>query len=566
MDNCKLGTEIDWQSACTDSTGGSTTPTTPSQFVPPTGADQIPVSGVDPTTGEIKYYPKYNPLTGITQADVGQALQVSSFTPNGSLILTTQQLVEKTPAIEAILGQIGTIDAFGYFNIINANTIAASGGNVIFAENNVSEIVNFATTEISIPGANTNTANRSLSYVIANKDKTFTVTETAPTPAQLASNLYIAEVLHPNGGPVKSVKPIATLQGSILHRIHSIADAIGLMANNFAFTYSTGLVTQTSTSAELIGYNIASGENILKVPSGGSITAEYYSYAASDRVASFSDFRKVYKIDNISTSSSATIPNGQFAIIIIGMYRTGEWIVFAPQKAFTTQADAEAGRTQYLSDFVMPNEYNRFVVKIASAIVPSTNAGIVADTLKVISNISLIGGTISSSSAATLPDPTSAPNGQIVTVNGSTHKYVLSNSPVPDLTNAPDGKILVIRNKQLVLEDPPATWAYPTGMSPNEKIYTMKITNGAKTNEYGDIGYITFDRTLFGDPTLIRTSFVNPAGVYLTKTSVAILDTTTNKYIMGGGVAVGGAPTPEIVVAGNLTGKTFQVTMYFQPL
>lgn len=566
MRRCKDGIKILYQGGCEGApTGG--VPQTPSEIEPPTAAGQIPVSGLN-AAGELKYLPKPDPLARFSSNHVGKAIQINSVGPDGTLFLQATELVEKTGGLKALTTQIGTIDAFGSFTIDNANTITASGGNAIFVENGESEIVNFPASTITIPGANTNTAGRDISYVIANKDKTFTVTETAPTPAQLSSNLYIAEVLHPNGGPIKSARPIATLQSFTLNRIRNIAEALGLVARNVALEYfvpPSRMIRQTSASSELIGYNISNGGNILPIRAE-VLTFEYYSYVTTDRIASFSDFGLIYKIDNPAAKTSAAMTAGHFAIIVLGIYRTGEWIAFAPQKEFTTQAEAEAGRTQYLSDFLLPPGYNSFVCKIASAIVPSTNAGIVIGTLKVISNISLIGGSLSSSATVTLQSPASAPNGQIVTVNASTHKYVLSNSVLPNLATAQDGQILVVRSGTLKLETPPTAPGFPTGYNATIKKYFCKIVNAGLSSEGGDTGYLSYSGQYFnGRGANLNFNATGGIDYYLINTVATLLDTNGTTVAIGA-VAGGGGSTPQVIIPTDIRNKTVQLTIVFQVL
>lgn len=474
--------------------------------IPPTKAGQIPVAELQASTGKYIYAPKTNPTNDLTQSDIGKALKVESVDQDG-VTLSSTNAVLLDEALTKFFNQPGLLTAPSV-SIVSANSIHIGPIQPIFTLNGKPHLFSFAGQTVVDTLALSNNPNNDVSYIEIDINGFYGITSTPPSPLQSSQySMYLFQVLHPNGTAIKSIRPIYTEYGYNATKLREIGESIGTTPNNFIFAYvsASGTISQTSTNANIRGYSIntisSDNKDQVNFPSATLITCEYFSFNSADSVASFTDFRKLYKIDNPLTGVSTTLPANQNGIITILGSLTGKYLVLAPQKAYTSSALADSSRLEYLASLRLPAEFKSFYTILATAVVSGNAAtGIIGD-IKLVSAVGLGGGSLVA--PVQLPDPSTGTNGQVVVVNTATSSYILKDDNVPDLSNAINGQALFVQNGKIVPSALPATINNPTGYFPNIKTYTVKLTNGAPSQETGDVGFINVKNIGAGTSTII---------------------------------------------------------------
>lgn len=431
------------------SCGGTGGGSTPSNIVPPTAAGQIPVSEQDITSGEYKYVPKTNPLASITQSDAGRALFVNSAGDG----FTTEEAVIDNDALESLLDQTGVI-GYPELTFTSPNILKVPNLRVVFKGTvpGVDPIVDIPATDVTITGAGSGQATSDFTYVSVTPAGQFLQNTAPPTGQDRIDNVFVCEVYHPNGGPIKSVRPFWSFYGNNQEVSQEIGRILGLVDRGFAFTRvaAQGSLLQVGPDARVLGYNIeATGDdrNIKKFPTG-QVTAEYFSFDPAERVPALTNFNKAYKLDSPLGGTAQTLTN--FGILVLFAGVDGSYFIMAPQQNFANLDDAVAQRTTYAASITLPEGLLSFYVAVATIVVsPNVTATTGTFIPAAIGDAALVGGS-SVVSGPTLPDPTTGQPGDVVVVNAATDAYELQSDSVPDLTGVADGSFLVVQGSQIV--------------------------------------------------------------------------------------------------------------------
>lgn len=435
--------------------GGGGTPATGPTILDPTAAGQIPVSEAKPGGG-FQYAPKADPLAGITSSDAGKALFVNG---NGDAFVAVDA-VKDDNALRSLLDQTGVLGypslTFTAPNILKVPALKLVFEGIAAATPGTNPIVSVPATDVTITRSGTGNAVDDFTYVSVTPQGTFIQSDKMPTGQDRTTNVLLAEVFHPNGGPIKSVRPLYAFYGNNQAVSQAIGLIVGLVDRGFAFEYTqaTGAVSQRGHDARLIGYNIeASGSdrNTKNFPVG-DITTEYFSFNPADRVPALTNFNKVYNLDNPTAGTSSPLTG--FGIVLLFAGVDGSYFALAPQKDYATEEEALIQRTNYAGSVVVPKGLLDFYVAVATMVVsPTVTTTTGTFDVAAIGDAALVGGS-SVPSTATLPDPTTGNPGDVVVVNAAGNNYELKASAVPDLTSAADGSFLGVQGSQVVSVTP----------------------------------------------------------------------------------------------------------------
>lgn len=413
---------------------------------PPSAADQIPVSTVDSVTGAYKYIPVLNPLNAIFSdpTNTGKALVVN---PQGNG-LVAKDIPTSTALTDALVHVTGVIGDPS-ISIVSGNVIRISPYKAAFYSAGAGEtFIDMPQADITITKANTNNPADDITYLLLDPTGTYVQTSVRPSESLRRSSIYLAEISHINGGPITNVRLYYNPISEILLRQQQLADRIGLQAKGFKFTWAaaTGQLSQTGTLAQLLGFYInptGAEKNIVSFPAA-AITAEYFSYDAALKVASFTDFRKTYKIDNPLTGTSTTFSGQHRGILVVMASINGKYLVIAPQKEYTTFDEANQSRLIYLAELVLPDGFTELYTPVATIVVEATvnqNSQENQFSVAPIAEFGYNGGSHTQQQA--LPAPTAGTAGDILVVNPSATGYELAHDPVPSFATAPAGQFVV---------------------------------------------------------------------------------------------------------------------------
>lgn len=541
----------------TTTTSGGATVTVP--IIPPTQADQIPISVSDSVTGTFKWEPKDNPFKNISPTLAGKALVVSSSSTVGNIILEGSDIVQADEATNSLLDVNGVLSEPVFTK--TGNTVHVTEFKINFVSGSTRTIRTIPAQDIVIAAAGTNTATSDQTYLYI--DDTFTIkqTLTPPTVAQLRSNIYIAEVIHTDGGSVSVVKPMFTRFGAIQEQLRALYDAIGIKNEEFTFTFdrATGHVAQTNANAKLIGYNIngtGADKNVVPFPTANPITVEYYSFNPADRVPALTDFKKVYNIDNVAAGTSTQIPNGSFGILVLFASIDGKYLVLAPQQEYTSLNAARDGYLLYVSSVILPEQFSKYYVTIAAIVVAhavTTNASTEFEIYPISSELGFNGG--ATKSASTLPAPSSGTAGDIVVVDPQTSSYTLKHDTLPDFSTKPSGEFVVtsgtgLTTQAITVDQINAGLLAQTFGALGYKLAIANINNlGVVTSSSGDFSilneYIDFAAVTIDSNIIIK----YPIKPYNPK-----------KYIVGTGIVINNLTNEEMVLRCTANGYEFNST------
>lgn len=469
--------------------------------VPPTKAGQIPVAELQASTGNYVYAPKTNPTNDLLPTDVGQALKVAAVDQDGVTLAGTNAVL-LDDALSKFFNQPGLLTAPSVA-IASSNTIQIGPIQPIFAVGDKPHLFSFPGQTVTDPFALSNNADDDISYITIDTNGIYSITKTPPSPVVNSPfSVYLFEVLHPNGTGIKSIRPIYNEYGYNATKLREIGESIGTTPNNFIFTSTTtsGTINQVSTNASIRGYSIntisSTNKDQVNFPAATPITCEYFSYNPADAVASFTDFRKTYKIDNPLNNSSTALPANQNGIIVILGSITGKYLVMAPQKAYASVAAAEEERLTYLATLRLPAEFKSFYTVLATTIISgNAAAGLVAE-IKLVSAVGLGGGALVA--PVTLPSPVGIPNDRVVVANTTLGAYTLVDDKVLDLSTAKEGDVLYVKSGRIEAGELPLIFPRPTGYFYDRKTYSVQLVGGVPKVEIGDVGYIRVKSSVIG--------------------------------------------------------------------
>lgn len=420
-------------------------------IISPTQADQIPVSRVDQTTGLLQYEPVDYPLSDpafTDPANIGKALTIVAGSTGGSAKIGLSDVVEKDDAVSALIDQNGLI-TYPTITVVNNNTIHVTAFKAHFSTSGTNTIVDIPEKDIVITKANSGVDTDDVTYLLLQPDGTFQQTYTRPTSQQQQDLQYIAEIIHTDGGPVSLAKPLFTIYSNLQKQNRDLFSVLGLNGKNFAFSFdrNTGHLSQTSATAEIIGYIISSDQtnpDVVSFPVANTLDVRYYSFNPADRLATLTDFRKSYNVDNILAGTSTAIANGNFGILSLYADIGGKYTVIAPQKSYTSLADAQNDRLLYLSSILLPTFFGRNNVLVASIIVSNTVTSATSTTFDIalIKDLVFTGGAVSCP-ASSLPDPSSASPDDVVVVDPTSNSFVIRPNTINTSASISVGDIYV---------------------------------------------------------------------------------------------------------------------------
>lgn len=420
-------------------------------IISPTQADQIPVSRVDQNTGLLQYEPVDYPLSDPAFSDpvnIGKALTIVAGSTSGSAQIGLSDVVEKDEAVSALIDQNGLI-TYPTITVVNNNTIHVTAFKAHFSTAGTNTIVDIPEQDIVITKANSGVDTDDVTYLLLQPDGTFQQTYTRPTSQQQQDLQYIAEIVHTDGGPVSLARPLFTIYSNLQKQNRDLFSVLGLNAKNFAFSFdrNTGHLSQTSATAEIIGYIISSDQtnpDVVSFPVENTLDVRYYSFNPADRLASLTDFRKSYNVDDVLAGTSTAIANGSFGILSVYADIGGKYTVIAPQKTYTSLADAQNDRLLYLSSILLPTFFDRNNVLIASIIVSNTVTSATSTTFEIalIKDLVFTGGAVFCP-ASTLPDPSSASPDDVVVVDPTSSSFIIRPNTINTSASISVGDIYV---------------------------------------------------------------------------------------------------------------------------
>lgn len=474
----------------------------------PTEIDQIPVSQINPVTGTFEYGVRTNALKNISIADAGKGVVVAQ----DGLTLDAVDVVQTNDAIERFFNQTGVLGDTN-ITILNSNTIRISAFSVNFFDQaaNMRNVVSIPQTDLIITKAGSGVPADDTTYILLDSAGNFLQVNAPPNLSQQLQQLYVCEVSHPEGGAIEAVRPLYTIFSDIVARLRELSEVIGLTDRGFFFTFNrgTGRVQQTGAGAVVIGYNIAAtgnDRNKVNFPVQ-DITVEYFSFNPADRVATLTDFRRTYNVDDPDAGTSAPIIGNARGIIVIYASVSGKYVVMAPQVAFTNVDEANARRVAYVGSIKLPDQFADLYVPVATVVVEGTvTSGSTTDfILETIGEIGFNGGSFAGQ--RTLPDPSTGNAGDIVVVNAAQDAYELKADISPDLSSAPAGAFLTVNGGALTttqITSSAVTAGLFTGFV-SMKVTKFDVVSGAVQNGSGDFVDISSNiESISGDTISVR--------------------------------------------------------------
>lgn len=476
--------------------------------VPPTKAGQIPVSRINPVTGQPEYFPQDDPLGGINPTtEAGKAIVVEADATTGALKFATADIVPKDDAIKALIDQTGII-TIPSITQQSPNTLRISSFKAIFYDKatDTSTVIDVPQQDVVISGANSGNTANNVTYLELLPNGQYAQTNIRPTNLEVIEKQFMLEILHENGGPITSWRPLFTLYSNLQKQNRAVFETIGLNDKDFVFTFTraTGALKQEGTRARVIGYFITtsnpSGDyNVFSYPVANAITVDYFSFDPNERTNNINNFLRSYKWDNPATATSTAIANNHFGILALFASISGKYTIIASQKEYTSLSDAQSDRQLYLSKIVLPEDFGRNNVLVASIIVSGTvTANASTEFIIELSGELMFngGGSVAPSG---LPDPATAQAGDEVVVNPATNGYELKTTGIPDMRTLPAGQFVTTTGSGVgstaIQANTINAGLLMGGMDNKIVSFTMNRSNRTITNINGDDNGISFSVT-----------------------------------------------------------------------
>lgn len=460
---------------------------------PPPGPGYILTSPGQSPTGITRYVATPDPLGPLlTPANAGKVIGVNT---QGDA-LTVLDALFANEITNALLNNNGYIGSLTITRTSDTEISISPFTGVIANPNTGSRLVitKSAETFVSIPSANSHVVSKNITYVLLNSAGQIVTTETAPTAADLASELYLCEVFHPNGGPIESIGLVASSIDNLLYKFYTSGRRIGLIPNGFDFLYApaTGALSQTGTNAYLWGYNInASGGDPHRIDFSASvITAEYFSYDSAQSAQVLTNWIRSYKVDNPATGTSTALGGQKKGIIVLYVTRGGNYFALAPQRAFANYDEAESQRITYLSQVALPPGLDQEMTAVALIIVDgdvTVNATGNDFSVSLVGNLVLSSGSVVTTGS--VPSPSSGAPGSFLKVNAAGTGFELVADAMPDASAVTTWKALAGEAGSLVYKDIALGDIFISEMSNQivPKIGKFNIAAGAITNKTSEL-------------------------------------------------------------------------------
>lgn len=416
--------------------------------LPPTAAGQIPIAQPN-GNNRLVYGPTVAALPTPQTGDAGKVLAIDTVTATG-ITYKYEALSPIDPLVLSIYNQNGLLFAGNQNNSNHLRASIASSGTDITLNGTATAVfyndatltrttrnLGNATIPITMTGDST--------YVFVNPDGTFGQVHSTTDPTDFDTVNYLYKVYHPGSRFISSIKPIYTILNTPQENLRDFGYGLGIQAQNFNITYmpANNQINQASPYAVVSGYNINPTDNmpsqkVFIVANGFSF--QYWSWNAADRVPSTNTLARSYKVDSPGAATSTALAAGQFGTLVLFAGSDGSYIMMAPQKAYTSIADAQVDVLNYVASVIQPQLITEQYDSIAAFIVPTTVAANTAVTVIMLNSI-VAGGAPADDA---LPDPTK--DGVVKVLPGSNAYSIETDTPTPavDLTGFVNGDILGI--------------------------------------------------------------------------------------------------------------------------